>query len=294
MQHHIYKMTDYSDTQLELVRSLERTCKTADSSSLRVGVESLKETGGDEAYLSLSGGQLTGFLSWYTSDGIEANINAMVHPDFRRQDIFRRLLQQAAGDMRIQGVATCRIRVPADSEPGIQATLEFGAEFATAQYTMMLNRREITEASQSAAQVHHLVIRREETRDAGFMIACLSQAFGDPEEWTRSYLAHTAAPDRITYIAESGSEPAGMIRIHYQGHALAVIHDFCVLPSQQGKGIGGQMLSAVVNLLKQQAELMVRLSVVTDNIQALKLYGNSGFEITAESHYYVIPLSRLS
>lgn len=294
MQYPIYKMTDYSDTQLGLVRSLEQICKTADGSSLRVGVESLKETGGDEAYLCQSGGRLTGFLSWYTSDGIEANLNAMVHPDFRKQGIFRSLLQEAVNHMRKQGLSTCRLRVPAGSEPGIQAVRMLGADFAAAQYTMILNNGKAAALHQCIHPTRDVVIRRADALDSEFMVACLSQAFGDSKEWTRSYLEHTATADRVTYIAETGNGPAGMLRIHYPGHSLAVIHDLCVLPERQGNGIGGKILSAVVDLLTRQEGLKVRLSVVTDNIQALKLYENSGFEITAESHYYVIPLSRLS
>lgn len=278
MQHLIYKMTDYSDAQLELVRSLEQICKTADSSSLRVGIESLKEAGGDEAYLYLSGGRLTGFLSWYTSDGIEANLNAMVHPDFRKQGIFRSLLQEAVKDMRKQRLSTCRIRVPADSEPGIQAVRMLGADFAAAQYTMMLNNGKAAALHQCIHQTRDVVIRRAEALDSEFMVACLSQAFGDSAEWTRSYLKRTATPDRVTYIAETGVGPAGMLRIHYPGHSLAVIHDFCVVPDQQGRGIGRKILAAAVDLLSPQEGLKIRLSVVTGNIQALKLYQNTGFE----------------
>jgi len=74
------KMDDYSYDQIEQIRTLEQLCKIMDRSNLRVGVESLKAIGGDEAYLCLFGNRLIGFLSWYTSDGTEANMNGMVHP----------------------------------------------------------------------------------------------------------------------------------------------------------------------------------------------------------------------
>lgn len=53
-----------------------RWCKSADKSGLRIGVANLKP-GGDEAFLCYYGQELIGCLAWYTSDGEEANVNAM-------------------------------------------------------------------------------------------------------------------------------------------------------------------------------------------------------------------------
>ncbi|MNI93966.1 Spermine/spermidine acetyltransferase [compost metagenome] len=83
--------------------------------------------------------------------------------------------------------------------------------------------------------------------------------------------------------------PVGMVRINYLATGLAVIHDFCVLPAYQGKGLGGEILGAAVKLLLAQKKVRVRLGVVTHNRRALNLYQRAGFEISAESHYYVIP-----
>ncbi|WP_230873965.1 hypothetical protein [Paenibacillus woosongensis] len=77
-EYQIIKMKDYSNDQIDRIRSLEQICKINDRSTLRVGIDSLKAVGGDEAYLCLCGNRLIGFFSWYTSDGTEANINGMV------------------------------------------------------------------------------------------------------------------------------------------------------------------------------------------------------------------------
>ncbi|WP_420488693.1 GNAT family N-acetyltransferase [Paenibacillus arenosi] len=67
----------------------------------------------------------------------------------------------------------------------------------------------------------------------------------------------------------------------------AVIHDFCVLPSQQGKGFGLDMLIQMVRRLLIEQCTVIRLSVVTDNKRALQLYQHAGFTITSEFQYYV-------
>ncbi|WP_375708453.1 GNAT family N-acetyltransferase [Paenibacillus albidus] len=103
---------------------------------MRVGVESIKEHGGDEAFLCLLEDQLIGFLSWYTSDGTEANINAMVHPAYRQQRIFRNLLNNTVAEMNTKGITTCRIRVPSNSKPGMDCLNHIGASFSSSQFTM--------------------------------------------------------------------------------------------------------------------------------------------------------------
>lgn len=81
-------MIDFSAVQIEQIRMLEQLCKNFDGSNLRIGVESLKTDGGDYAFLCHRRDQLIGFISWYTSDEIEANINGMVHPNPGREIIY--------------------------------------------------------------------------------------------------------------------------------------------------------------------------------------------------------------
>lgn len=283
------KMNDYSNQQIDQIRALEQLCKTSDNSSLRVGIESLKEINGDEGFLCHLGNQLIGFLSWYTSDGIEANINAMVHPDFRRQGVFQGLLSRAASDMQIHGIQTCRFRIPSDSEPGIHCIQHMGANFATDEFSMILNQEHKVASSPSG-----LVLRLEEEQDLEFMVNCLSQAFGDSASWTMNYLARTREPARMTYIAMDHLRPIGMIRVNVLDTDIAVIHDFCVLPSCQGRGYGRKILSGVVEILLDRKSNQVRLGVVTHNRNALNLYLSSGFEVSAESHYYLISISRIN
>lgn len=287
-EYHIIKMNDFSHDQINQIRMLEQLCKIHDQSSLRVGVESLKEIDGDAAFLCQIEDQLIGFLSWYSSDGTEANINSMVHPEFRRSGVFRRLLKRAAADMQMQGIHTCRFRIPSNSESGLNCIRHFGASFSTSEFSMTFKRDEDTRLCFA-----DVILRLAEEQDFEFMIKCSSQAFGDSESWTREYFSHTREPSRITYIAMNSLTPVGMIRVNCLQMNTAVIHDFCVLPAFQGKGIGREILTRLVKLLRSQGYSQIRLSVVTQNKSALSLYQSIGFDISAESLYYVIPMNKI-
>ncbi|UQZ32441.1 hypothetical protein C2I18_02055 [Paenibacillus sp. PK3_47] len=88
--------------------------------------------------------------------------------------------------------------------------------------------------------------------------------------------------------------PVGLIRVNRISSNTAVIHDFCVLPTLQGQGLGRSILAAAVELLLAEPDLHIRLGVVTDNKQALKLYRSAGFAVTGEFLYYTGPVSALT
>ena len=288
-EYQIYKMSDYSNHQIDEINMLEQQCKIFDKSSLRVGIESLKEVDGDEAYLCQIEDQLIGFLSWYTSDGTEANINAMVHPEYRRYGVFQGLLKSAVSEMEIKGIQTCRFRIPSNSEAGIDCIRHMGGSYSQSQFSMTLNQILDTSLGFTSG-----MLRLAEELDLEFLVECHSQAFGESEFWSRKYLTHTSRePARKTYIAMDGLTLVGMIRVNFVDTKTAVIHDFCVLPALQGKGYGREILTQVVKLLLSQECSQIRLSVVTENSRALSLYQSIGFDISAESHYYVISMNKL-
>lgn len=286
-EYQMIKMEDYSIDQIDRIRTLEQVCKINDRSNLRVGVDSLKAIGGDEAYLCLFGNRLIGFFSWYSSDGTEANINGMVHPDFRRKGVFNTLLKRALPEMQATGIQVCRFRIPFNSEPGIAFIKHLGASLHTSEFSMNLKQFQADASNHSA-----FILRLADDQDLEFMITCSSQAFGDSDTWTRNYFARTREPERVGYIASDNLEPIGMIRVNYLNRDTAVIHDLCVLPPHQGKGYGRKILNGVVKLLLEQKCSTIRLGVVTDNRRALNLYHSIGFEVSSEFHYYVISLNK--
>ncbi|SEU10960.1 GNAT family N-acetyltransferase [Paenibacillus sp. NFR01] len=275
-----FNMTDFSPARIEELRLLEQQCKMFDHSSLRIGIDSIKEDG-DRAVLCYDDIRLAGCLSWYTSDGVTADINVMVHPGYRRQGIFRGLLELAQTGMR--DIREFRFRVPADSAPGMDVMRHLGGRLTTSQFTMILEQRTVSTPGGSG-----LFLRPRNEEDYEFMIRCLSQAFGDSESWTRNYVARSSEAGRSVFIAVEGSRPVGLVGVNELNPQTAVIYDLCVLPADQGRGLGRQMLSSLVRLLQPRGYTELRLSVVTGNKHALNLYRSAGFAVSAEFHYFLL------
>ena len=277
----IIAMTYDSKEQEAAVRLLEQQCRQAASFHLSSDIEHLVKKDGDYALLCYRGDQLIGLLSWFASEGDYAQINAMVHPDYRCEGVFRSLLQRAREDIAPLGIQKLCYRIPQGSQEGLRAAQSLGAVFDRSEYAMSYAPKEFI--SPAPAELRLLPAAPQ---DLDFMVTCTSQAFGDPEEAAREYFLQTDEPERITYIAWADSRPIGLIRVNYVNEDTAFIHNFCILPSCQGKGYGGIVLRQTVDFLLQKSYSLIRLSVVTENARALNLYLSAGFKIHSEYKYY--------
>ncbi|WKL04435.1 GNAT family N-acetyltransferase [Paenibacillus amylolyticus] len=191
---------------------------------------------------------MAGLLSWYASDVVTGNINAIVHPHYRRQGVFSSLLKRATLDMKPQGINQLSYRVPQGLSPGVLTAQSLGAIYDQCRVLMQLVN-EVFEV----VEPPELTLSVAEAEDMEFMVTCSSQAFGDSEDWTRNYFMQTNEPSRVTYIAWQDQQPVGLLRVNFINATTAFIHNFCILPAYQGRKIGRTVLHILVNLLRKKA-----------------------------------------
>ncbi|MCW3793221.1 GNAT family N-acetyltransferase [Paenibacillus sp. LS1] len=270
-----------SKEQIDAIILLEQQCKQLDSTHLKADLDHISKKDGDHALLCYRDGTLVGLLSWYASDTVTGNINAIVHPQFRRQGVFSSLLKRAILDMKPQGINQLSYRVPQGLSPGVHTAQSLGAVYDRAEYSMQL----VNEALE-AVEPPELTLSVAKDEDMDFMVTCSSLAFGDLEDWTRNYFKQTNEPSRVTYIACQHQQPVGLVRVNSINVTTAFIHNFCILPAYQGQKLGRTALSILVDLLRKQSYTDIRLSVVTENERALNLYRSVGFEVNSEYHYF--------
>ncbi len=277
----VVPMVYNSREQIDAIISLEQQCKQLDSVHLKADLDHISKKDGDHALLCYRDGDLAGLLSWYPSDSVTGNINAIVHPHYRRQGVFSNLLKRAILDMKPQGITQLSYRIPQGLSPGVHTAQSLEAIYDRAEYSMQL-ANEVP----SVVEPPELTLSVAEAEDMEFIVTCSSQAFGDSEDWTREYFMQTNEPSRVTYIAWQNQLPVGLVRVNSINATTAFIHNFCILPAYQGRKIGRTVLHILVNLLRKQHYTDIRLSVVTENERALNLYRSVGFEVNSEYHYF--------
>ena len=89
-------------------------------------------------------------------------------------------------------------------------------------------------------------------------------------------------PTTLIFLAFDGDQPIGAA-VCFIGFSTFVakplinIHDFVVLPTSRGKGIGRQLLEAVETKAKQLGCCKLTLEVMDKNHQAVRMYLAAGF-----------------
>lgn len=82
------------------------------------------------------------------------------------------------------------------------------------------------------------------------------------------------------YIWEEEGQAVGLVNLSPMGldDQTWIIGNVAVLPEYRRKGIGRQLIQATVDLASQYRVRNVVLEVISDNLPAVKLYENKGFE----------------
>lgn len=86
------------------------------------------------------------------------------------------------------------------------------------------------------------------------------------------------------YIWEEEGQPVGLVNLSPRGldNQTWVIGNVAVLPDYRRKGIARQLVQATIDLTRLYHIKHVILEVIADNLPAVKLYENMGFEIYSQ------------
>ena len=87
-------------------------------------------------------------------------------------------------------------------------------------------------------------------------------------------------------VAQKGKEPMGFLYLTYPtseryqtSASYAVIQDMYVKPAYRKKGIGTKLMEEVTNRIKKKGVKNVRLSVLSENANAVRFYEKFGFKV---------------
>jgi len=105
----------------------------------------------------------------------------------------------------------------------------------------------------------------------------------DPDVRTQLIPGLRRHPTTLIFLAFDGGQPIGAAVCFigfstFAAKPLINIHDFVVLPTSRGKGIGRQLLEAVETKAKQLGCCKLTLEVMDKNHQAVRMYQAAGFE----------------
>jgi ribosomal protein S18 acetylase RimI-like enzyme len=267
------------------IRRLAELCDAHDQATIRVNWDSLAARPTEETndFFYYRGGQLIGVLSLYVFGRGEAEASGMVHPEERRQGIFRMLTFAGVAELHRRDIPKLIFFCDHQSSTGI-ATLEvLGAQYGYAEYRMDLDVPRMP-----ATFDERLRVERAGAADVDAVAQIIAQSFGILDADVRQGIAkHITSDTRRYYLAWLDGSPIGALNL-ILGEDDAGIYGFGVVPEQRGRGYGRQILALVIQAALAEGPRQVFLEVAPENDRALGLYQSVGFRETKRYDYYIL------
>lgn len=274
------------DADYQEIKALENLCVESDKVDLKLELEyklTIKKSNGSPAkaineFLYYADGMLVGYLGVSNFGGCEAEINGMVHPEWRRKGIFTRLCSLAKDECRRRKYEKILLLSDDKSDPGKGFIHTNGAKYAFSEYKMKL------EGNFGSIEGMKSTIRKAKNSDAKEIGKMNSVFFGDPDIHI-SDLEEEERNNRITYLCELEENSIGKIVLEISEDA-AYIYGFGILPEYRGLGFGREALVAALDIINKMSIKNVYLDVAAKNSRALKLYKSCGFVEKSVMNYY--------
>lgn len=276
------------DEDYEKLAYLQKLCKDQDKIELKLELEyKLTVRSGQwnpvkavNEFLYYDGEELVGYIGISSFSGGNAELNGMVHPNWRRRGIFKRLYELAIDECRRRDFERILLLCDDKSEAGKAFIGSTGASYAFSEYKMKLGEGKCNIVEKN------ITVRKAKNSDAEEIGRQNSIFFGSPDIQLE-YPEDQEKYNKITYMIELKGKTIGKIRVDSDGDS-SYIYGFGILPEYRGKGYGREALAATLDLIKKNNIRNIYLDVAAKNNTALNLYTSCGFRQEAVMNYYEV------
>ena len=237
---------------------------------------------------SLSEMELIGYLSVFLPEESTAELNVLIHPDYRRQGIFTELLKRAKATLSAIGTEEFVFVCEPSSSDAIAAMLAMNAKKRSSEYQMILERTALKPTLPS--RPGELL---EATPDDLPLLGRMNALFFETSEEMGEIFAEDSyyTPGITVYkyvIADEYKKtvPIGTVCFCEEAHS-GNIFGLGILPEYRGHGYGKGLLQAL--LARIPTDKKIYLQVSSRNAAAFQLYQKTGFQIIAQQDFWLLP-----
>ncbi|MYL64301.1 GNAT family N-acetyltransferase [Bacillus hwajinpoensis] len=207
----------------------------------------------------------------FGSEALE--VNGMVHPDYRRMGVFKRLFSYVQDEWNKRESKQMLLLCDRNSTPGIKFIKSTGAHYENSEYEMHL----VGEASE-AIDMTNLHFRKALKQDAKEIARQNAIYFHVNSE-------EASLEGMDVFLAEWNQSVIGKVHIELQ-NGVGGIYGLGVLPEYRRQGFGREILMKAVKKLREKQAQQILLQVAVKNKQALNLYQSCGFKETSTMDYF--------
>ena len=284
----ILAIPDPTEAQRRAVEDLARICRYRDELALPLYPAERRTSPTEVSQFSCYvDDQLAGFVSLYPGED-DVELLGMVHPDHRRKGIGCALLDAARHESRRRGANGLLLVCEETAVAGHAFARAVGGTHRFSEHKMQLDREHFARAERPGLPA--LQISSAGIEDIERLIAIRIDAFCGSEERARADLERWLREPRFELlVANRGQQAIGMMRVtHFESEIF--LNGIGVLSEHRSRGVGHELLVAVLDRLATERGKPIALEVETDNHNALSLYRGVGFREVTTFLYFELPL----
>jgi len=275
---------DYED-----ISGLQRLCLEREKTALKLELDyklnramtAGAETGSINEFMYYDGDRLIGYIGICHFGGAAIEVNGMVHPEYRRRGIFRKLFSLVKDEWEKRELREMLLLSDAGSEAGQGFIRSVQAGYDHSEYEMYLRGN----VGGSLPEVR-VVLRKADNSDSREITRQNAIYFdSEPGEVAVILPEEEEKCGMLIYMAETNGRTIGKVHLETGGDVYG-IYGLGVLPEYRRSGYGREILNRAVEILRGAGGREIMLQVAATNRNALHLYKSCGFVETSTMDYY--------
>lgn len=302
---HIKLKETINDKDHAELESLQRLCLNTDKTTLKLEIDyklsrAENKRGALEninEFMYYDEDELVGYIGICQFGGNALEVNGMVHPEYRRLGIFKKLYSLVKEEFSKRNAKSMLLLSDNNSISGQGFIKTTGAIHEHSEYEMFLSGE-----PEKKLQTYNLVLRKannSDAREAAYQDAIYFRDEHNKDDIKIPEDEYLKMPEEeekrgtTIYIAEVEGNIVGKVNIEVSndiesGQRVGSVHALGVLPAHRSKGYGREILMGAIQKLKAADCQEIILQVVAKNKNALNLYKSCGFVETSTMDYYEI------
>lgn len=254
--------------------------------------------------------ELVGYLSIFLPEETTAELNVLIHPDYRRKGIFTELLRRAKSALSAIGTQEFIFVCEPSATDAATAMQTMKAEKRSSEYQMLLESSAHVSSSfqnrmpapgsleppkgnpKQSPSISSGKLLEATPDDLPLLGRMNALFFGTSEEMGERFAEDSYyTPGTTVYkyvITEENKKavPIGTV-CFYEEENIGNIFGLGLLPKYRGYGFGQDLLSRL--LARIPANKQIYLQVSSQNSAAFQLYQKAGFRIIAQQDFWLLP-----
>ncbi|MBN2260069.1 MAG: GNAT family N-acetyltransferase [Clostridiales bacterium] len=283
------------------IEELQNICILHDHAAFKLELDykfedskvSIKENKMDNMneWMYFNGNQLIGYMGimQFGDNHSPVEINGMVHPEFRKQGVFKKLYFLVRDELKRRKVKRILLLCDRKSIAGQAFMAWTNALYLFSEYEMHLDKMKFMEMEK---QNQEITLRKASNADAKEVDRQDKIYFnrGNEDEISTENMMMPEEEEKrgmTIYLAEKGNEIVGKVHIQFLS-GIGGIYGLGIVPEYRGKGYGRAVIMGAINILIGMQADEIMLQVEARNEKALNLYKSCGFIETSTMDYFQI------